>query len=137
MYINDFHHFSELFDLHLFADDANLFYEHKSLQTFQTNINLELTNIHTWLCANKLSLNVEKLHFIIFHPPQRKLKDSTFNLLLCNMQLIKYLGTQIDSHLSWKKQVEFIAKKIRRSIGILYKVRHFFDISILVKLYYA
>ena len=65
-----------------------------------------------------------------------------FNLFLCDKQLkreycIKYLGIQIDSHLSWKKQVEFIAKKIRRSIGILYKVRHFVDISILVKLYYA
>ena len=46
-----------------------LFYEHKSLQTLQTNINLELTNIYTWLYANKLSLNVEKhiLYFSIHH----------------------------------------------------------------------
>ena len=28
IYINDFHHCSSLFEFHLFADDANLFYRH-------------------------------------------------------------------------------------------------------------
>ena len=142
LYINDFHNSSKLFEFHLFADDANLFYEHKSLQQLQENINYELINIHTWLCANKLSLNIEKSNFILFHPPQKKLQDSSFNLKLCNKQLkreycIKYLGILIDSHLNWKKQVEFIGKKIRRNIGILCKLRHHVDLNILVKLYYA
>ena len=100
LYINDFHCSSELFDFHLFADDANLFYENKSLQVLQNRINSELINIHTWLSANKLSLNVEKLNFILFHPPQKRLLDSTFNLSLNNKQLkreycIKYLGITI------------------------------------------
>ena len=87
-------------------------------------------------------LNIEKSNFILFHPPQKKLQDSSFNLKLCNKQLkreycIKYLGILIDSHLNWKKQVEFIGKKIRRSIGILCKLRHYVDLNILVKLYYA
>ena len=71
LYNNHFHHSSERFNFYLFADDANLFYEHKSLQTLQTRRNLELTNIHTWLCANKLSLeHTEKnqiLYFSIHH----------------------------------------------------------------------
>jgi len=58
-YINDFHYSSKLFEFHLFADDANLFYEHKSLQQLQENINYELINIHIYLCANNLSLNIE------------------------------------------------------------------------------
>ena len=99
-------------------------------------------NIHTWLSANKLSLNVEKSNFILFHPPQKRLQDSTFNLSLNNKQLkreycIKYLGILIDSHLSWKPQVDFVVNKIRRNIGILSKLRHFVDLSILLKLYYA
>ena len=133
---------SKLFEFHLFADDANLFYEHKSLQQLQENINSGVINIHTWLCANKLSLNIEKSNFILFHSPQKKLKDSYFNLKLCNKQLkreycIKYLGILIDSHLNWKKQVEFIGQKIKRVIGILCKLRHYVDLNILVKLYYA
>ena len=139
LYINDFHYSSERFDFHLSADDANLFCEKNSLQILQNRINL-LINIHTWLSANKLSLNKEKSNFIHFHPPQKRLQDSTFNLLLKNKQLkreycIKYLGILIDSHLSWKHQVEFIARKIRRSIGILSKLRHHLDLNILLKLY--
>ena len=142
MYINDFHYSSELFDFHLFADDANLFCENESLQILQNRINSELINIHTCLSANKLSLNIEKSNFILFHPPQKRLQDSNFNLLLYNKQLkreycIKYLGIIIDSHLSWKLQVEFIAKKIRRSIGILSKLRHHVGLDILLKLYCA
>ena len=116
LYINDFHCSWELFDFHLFADDANLFYENKSLQILQNRINSELINVHTWLSANKLSLNIEKSNFIIFHPPQKRLQDSSFNLFLNNKQLkrgycIKYLGILIDSHLSWKPQVDFVVKK--------------------------
>ena len=32
MYINDFNQASSVLDLHLFADDSNLFYSHRSLQ---------------------------------------------------------------------------------------------------------
>jgi len=70
------------FDFHLFADDANLFCENKSLQMLQNRINSELNNIHTWLSANRLSLNIEKSNVILFHPPQKSLQGSTFNLLL-------------------------------------------------------
>ena len=84
---------------------------------------------------NKLSLNIEKSNFILFHSPQKKLQDSYFNLNLCNKQLkreycIKYFGILIDCHLNWKKQVEFIGQKIRRRIGILCKLRHYVDLNI-------
>ena len=71
VYINDFSNCSEILDFHLFADDANLFYKHKNLKLLELKVNNELVHIHTWLSANKLSLN--KSNFVIFHPPQRKL----------------------------------------------------------------
>ncbi len=73
LYINDFYRCSSNLDFHLFADDSNLFYKHKNLDTLQLNVNKELTNIHTWLCANKLSLNMEKSNFILFHFAQKRL----------------------------------------------------------------
>ena len=72
LYINDFHLCSALFDFHLFADDANLFYRHKDIKLWQQNINDELKNVSLWLCSNKLSLNIEKSNFVIFHPLQKK-----------------------------------------------------------------
>ena len=43
----------------------------------------------------------------------------------------------IDSNLSWKSQVTYIAKKIKRNIGILFKLRYYVNSDILVELYYA
>ena len=142
LYVNDFHCCSDIFDFHLFAHDANLFYKNKSLSILQTNINTELSNIHIWLCANKLSLNIEKSNLVIFHSPQKKLQSHYFYLAINNNQLkrefcIKYLGILIDSNLNWKHQVECIATKIRRTIGILCKLRYFVGLYILLSLYYA
>ena len=65
---------SEILDFHLFADDANLFYKHKNLKVLESKVNNELVNIHTWLSANKLSLNIDKsINFIIPYTTQRKL----------------------------------------------------------------
>jgi len=59
----------------------------KSLSILETNINAESNNIYIWPCANKLSLNIEKSNFVIFHPSQKKLQSHNFNLALNNKQL--------------------------------------------------
>ena len=35
-------------------------------------INTELTKVSEWLAVNKLSLNVKKTKYMVFHTPQRK-----------------------------------------------------------------
>ena len=60
---------SNLFDFHLFADDSNLFFAESSLDSLVSKVNnLELKSIHSWLSCNKLSLNIDKTNFVIFHP---------------------------------------------------------------------
>ena len=121
IYINDFHLCSDIFDFHLFADDANLFYRHKNLSIMQSIINTELTNVHNLLCVNRHSLNIEKSNFVTFHPPQ---KTISYNFELINDKhlnqenCIKYLGIFIDSNLNWKSQIKSIIKKIKRKFVI-------------------
>lgn len=50
---------------------------------------------------------------------------------------IRYLGILIDSHLNWKHHIDCIVKKIRRSTGILSKLRYYVGLDILLSLYYA
>ena len=50
---------------------------------------------------------------------------------------VKYLGIYVDSHLNWKIHVYNISKKIKRSIGILLKVRYYVTPKILLQLYYS
>lgn len=141
IYINDFHACSDLFEFHLFADDANLFYRHQNLTSIQTNVNKELKNVHEWLCVNKLSLNIEKSNFVLFHPPQKKINNKV-ELNISDKSLkqdtcIKYLGILIDANLGWKPHIDYIAKKIKRGVGVLSKIRYYVSTSILVNLYYA
>ena len=141
IYINDFHNSATDIDFHLFADDSNLFSSHKSLQTLEANLNIALCGVNEWLCANKLSLNIEKSNFVIFHPPQKKVNHSV-NLRINNMVIeekksIKYLGIIMDANLNWKNHIHELSKKISRGIGLLSKLRHFVSSHILTQVYYS
>ena len=56
----------------MFADDTNLFFNHKNIKHLFTVVNNELVNIKDWFTANKLSLNVEKTKYLFFHKPSKK-----------------------------------------------------------------
>ena len=141
IYIKDFYRCSQFFNFHIFADDINLFACHISLQTLEKNTNENLIYVSNWLTANKLSLNIDKTNFVLFHLPQ---KATNYNIrLVINDQFIKkakcikYLGILIHSHLSWKQQILHISKKVKRCVGVLSKVRHYVNAAILSMLYYS
>jgi hypothetical protein len=67
--------------------DSNLFCCNKNLSSLESNINSGLIHVSTWLAANKLSLNIDKTNFVIFHPPQKIIKYSIH--LYINNQIIK------------------------------------------------
>ena len=106
IYVNDFHNCSKLLDFHLFADDANLFLQHRDINMLESLINSELEKVHTWLCANRLSLNIHKSNFVIFRPIQRKLPKQVMlsinNQMLTQETSIRYLGVYIDYNANWK-----------------------------------
>ena len=72
IYINDFHNCSRLLHFHLFANDANLYLKHKNLNILESNLNEELSKVHSWLCSNKLSLNINKSNFYTVSPNPEK-----------------------------------------------------------------
>ena len=71
LYINDFPNCAKALDTHLFTDDSNLFYADKSLLNIEQVINQELIKVNNWLTVNKLSLNIEKFNYVIFHPHKK------------------------------------------------------------------
>lgn len=50
---------------------------------------------------------------------------------------MRYRGIYIDSNLNWKSHINYIAKKVKRSIGILSKLRYYLNSKTLLDLYYA
>ena len=141
LYINDLPNISSVLDFYLFADDTNIYYESDSLQDFEKTINKELHTLYLWLNVNRLSLNIDKTNYIIFHPYNKLMKEHiTIKInkkAIKEKEFIKYLGVFIDSTLSWKHQTSNISKKISRSIGIMYKLRPFLPLKVMRNVYYS
>ena len=67
IYANDFSRASELLFTIMFADDASVFIEGQSYGNVCELLNEELEKCDIWIKANKLTLNLKKTHFMIFH----------------------------------------------------------------------
>ena len=57
-----------------FSDDTHLKFICSCEQQLRKKINRDLQTFFTWLCANRLSLNIGKTEFIVFKPPRKSLK---------------------------------------------------------------
>ena len=55
------------------------------------------------------------------------------NIPLDCKNYVKYLGILIDSNLSWKIHIEYIALKISKIVGLIAKLRHFVPLHTLFK----
>lgn len=91
-------------------------------------MNQELKNNLSWLSCNKLSLNVEKTHYMVFKAKRKKL-DETFEITINDQQIdkvnyTKFLGLYIDDELYWRKHIDQISTKISKMTGIMAKARH-------------
>ena len=92
LYINDFAKVSDkLFDV-LFANDTNVFLNSKNINTLVATVQHELSKLYIWLLANKLTLNVSKSHFMVFHRARHKKKRKYI------LKSIKYLLNKLDIH---------------------------------------
>ena len=60
LYINDLPNFLKISDPALFADDTNLTINGASTSEIEMKLEQDLNNVHQWLLANKLTLNIKK-----------------------------------------------------------------------------
>ena len=125
----------------MFADDTNLFHSHKNLATLSQIANQELGKVANWLGANKLSLNVNKMQYIIF---KAKNKTISHNIeIRINNQIIeqvnstKFLGLIMDKELTWKQHIKLVETKISKILGILVRVRRYISLTTLKTIYNA
>ena len=139
IYVNDIANVSSILLPILFADDTNVFVNGKNLNEMSKIMNDELEKIVQWLNVNKLSLNVNKTHYMIFRSAQRKVQHKIE--LKINNQLIdcvgrtKFFGILLDCKLTWSEHIRCISTKVAKGIGILRKARTIVNKKTLLTLY--
>ena len=127
--MNDIHEASQNFKVILYADDTNLTspYSYFSpplstkesdIEVISSNINWELNDIQEWLSINKLTLNVKKTKYMLFHYRQRNISNIIPNMEYGKwsnilLQIVPLMATREQSDISLS-QVSWIQKTRKR-----------------------
>ena len=138
IYINDIINTSSLLKFILYADDSVLYLQGNDIPTVINLINHELLLLDDWLIANRLTLNINKSHYIIFSKKQNTYIDPTLkinNKTISQVNETKFLGLTLYYNLKWNKHIHNITLKISRLNSILYLTRDLIDRETLKYIY--
>ena len=90
---------------------------------------------------NKLSLNINKTNSLLINPTVHHSSSDAiafFNIDgIQYVNVIKYLGIEIDSQLNFKSHKDNVQSKIAKRLGILFKLNKLLTSNTLLMLYYA
>ena len=93
-------------------------------------------------CANKLSLNILKTNYLIFHHG-KPIKETAFGTVKIGSEIIKceshtkFLGLHIDDKLKWDKHLKYVNAKLSSSLYVLNSVKTLLKKHHLKMLYYT
>ena len=139
LYVNDIANVSKSLFLLLFADDTNIFIKGKSINEMIEILNNEMTKVTEWMNVNRLSLNVQKTHYIIFKSQRKQISlDKIVKINGIRIEQVKhtkFLGVIIDENLTWSEHIKMVKSKVSRGFGIICKTRKVVPLSTLVTLY--
>ena len=139
IYIINLCNASKLFKMIIYADDNTLYSTLDVLGNYPSkNINLELTNVADRLKLNKLSININKSKFMVFHMPQKQIYIPNIEMENIKIEFAdesNFLWLTIHKHLKWDSHINKIASKILNSIGIMYRLKHMIPTKIILTIY--
>ena len=75
-----------------------------NLQTLTTNININLTILFDWFCANKLSINLKNTDYVLFHHRTKPIFDASLYLngiIINRVPKCRFLDVWLDEHINW------------------------------------
>jgi len=139
IYINDIVNVSTLINLIMFADDTNIFFTDSTLNGLENKTNEELNKISIWFKLNKLSLNINKTNFILFHTKSKVInytpKIIIDNTPVAQVKETKFLGVVINESLTWNNHLKTIKQKVTKNLGIIRFIKNNLPLSVLKMLY--
>ena len=109
--------------LTIFSKFSISLYSSKEIENVENTVNIEMSNIHEWLCTNRLSINLSKTDCMVFN----KIKARSMPSIYINNHKteltdnVEFLGVFIDSHLNWKKHIRYVTSKLRTISFVLFQ----------------
>ena len=139
--MNDIGNISDFLYTILYADDTSVLLNGNNYTNLIELLNSELEKLSIWLKCNKLTLNVQKTYYMVFH--RSRIKTDTHAVItmddvcLQRTDSFKYLGVIINHKLNWTQHIDYVKNKISKGIGIMYRARNCLTKKSLINLYYS
>lgn len=139
LFIDDIKNVIKHSQILLFADDAKIYKEIKSIDD-SIALQRDIIAMAVWCARNALDLNLDKCFIINFYNNKNpKLFDyKVGNCVLNNTESTKDLGVMLDYRLNFKSHIDYVSSKAIKIIGFIKKfTADFNDISSIIYLYKA
>lgn len=124
----------------LFADDISILIPCSNTRELEMKLNLTLNKIIDWLEVHNLQLNLNKTKIIQFKPYQKTALDISYIYNNTKIEMVtsaRLLGIELDTHLSWKQQIQKIIRKLSSFIYALQHLKRVTDFKTALAAYYA
>lgn len=137
IYINELNNISNSFKPILYADDTTLLFTNNDETELINTCNNTLNLFQTWSESNRLTINLDKSFYMIITNRQRPLNISLKinNRELEQVQKVKFLGVIVDNKINFSHHTNYIGKKISRSVGVMYRIKHLVPAKVLRNVY--
>ena len=144
LYINDLPNCLTSTTPGMYADDTQITASAETINELENILNFDLKNLHTWLCANKLSANCTKTEFIAIASNYRlnqftnEPKIELNNEAIKRVKKSKLLGVMVDDKLLWDAHInEIIVPKVLKGLRMLRQLRDLLSLRNLIEVYNA
>ena len=99
---------------------------------------LELLKLYKWLLCSKLTLNISKTHFKVFHrvkPKNYEVNIEINKMVIKQVKYTKFLDIIFNDKLNWSNHISHIISKIAKGVGIICRANKYFTTKALIQLY--
>ena len=142
-YINDLPNCLNNGTAYIYADDTAIVCRGNDIDEINASLSIEFSNVCRWFEADKLSVNNAKTNTMLFCGSRSKHKGGVVKLTsadgmdvqLDQVNHTKYLGVELDEHLTYSSHIDKLCSKIRSRNGMLKHMRNFISEDLAKDLY--
>ena len=144
IYINDLVSCLNVCKAIIFADDTTIYVTGKNKKDLIFELTNDLICLKEWFDTSKLSLNISKTNYMVFHPKRVRIEtvNDEYVLLIGNETInevpsVKFLGLYLDRNLEWTEHFKILHRKLGRANYLLNSVKNIIPKKIMRTLYHS
>ena len=138
LYINDVCRSSNQMRIVHFPDDTTVFASDSDINNVYVTVNRELVGVDNWLKANRHSLNVSKISYMIMSKQKPTFDNITIrDSILTKVSTVKYLCITLHENLTFNDHVNKVTTKISKCVGVMKRLFCQSPAGVMLKLCYS